>query len=188
MHVLLTGSSRWLGRFLAPRLRAAGHRVSGLDIAEGPDTDHIGSVADPTVVRAVFDRGVDAVIHAAALHKPDIARYPEQAFINVNVTGTLNLLSAAAAAGHDRTSGILLTTTTSASRGRHGLQAAEKLTSVPAGTALRAAAEPQVPVKVHRSSAVLAVASAGQPARRHRYRHRGRPPMHGGRPRCRYSR
>ena len=61
MHVLLTGSSGWLGRFLAPRLRAAGHRVSGLDIAEGPDTDHIGSVADPTVVRAVFDRGVDVV-------------------------------------------------------------------------------------------------------------------------------
>lgn len=110
MHVLLTGSSGWLGRFLAPRLRAAGHRVTGLDVAEGPDTDHIGSVADPGVVREVFGRGIEAVIHAAALHKPDIARYSEQTFIDVNVTGTLNLLSAAAAAGHDR---FVFTSTTS---------------------------------------------------------------------------
>lgn len=110
MRVLLTGSSGWLGRFLAPRLRAAGHYVFGLDIAEGPDTDCLGSISDPGVVNAAFDRGVDAVIHAAALHKPDIARYPEQAFIDVNVTGTLNLLAAAAAAGHDR---FVFTSTTS---------------------------------------------------------------------------
>lgn len=110
MHVLLTGSSGWLGRFLSLRLRAAGHRVTGLDIAKGPDTNHVGSIADPAVVRAVFDRGIDAVIHAAALHKPDIARYPAQAFIDVNVTGTCNLLAAAAAAGHDR---FVFTSTTS---------------------------------------------------------------------------
>jgi nucleoside-diphosphate-sugar epimerase len=30
MRVLLTGSSGWLGRFLAPRLRAAGHVAIGL--------------------------------------------------------------------------------------------------------------------------------------------------------------
>ncbi|MFM9616288.1 NAD-dependent epimerase/dehydratase family protein, partial [Streptomyces niveiscabiei] len=36
--------------------------------------------------------------------------YPEQAFIDVNVTGTLNLLAAAAAAGHDR---FVFTSTTS---------------------------------------------------------------------------
>ena len=33
MRVLLTGSSGWLGRFLAPALRAAGHTVTGLDLA-----------------------------------------------------------------------------------------------------------------------------------------------------------
>ncbi|MFY9351259.1 MAG: NAD(P)-dependent oxidoreductase [Sphingobium sp.] len=110
MHVLLTGSSGWLGRFLAPRLRAAGHRVTGLDVAAGADTDCVGSIADADVVRAAFDRGVEAVIHGAALHKPDIARYSEQAFIDVNVTGTLNLLAAAAAAGHDR---FVFTSTTS---------------------------------------------------------------------------
>lgn len=110
MRVLLTGSSGWLGRTLAPRLRARGHQVIGLDLAAGPDTRIIGSVADRTVVAQAFALGLDAVIHAAALHKPDIARYGEQAFIDVNVIGTLNLLQAAKAAGHDR---FVFTSTTS---------------------------------------------------------------------------
>lgn len=110
MHVLLTGSSGWLGRFLAPRLRSQGHTVTGLDVAPGIDTDLLGSVADMSVVRRAFDRGVEAVIHAAALHKPDIVRYPAQAFVDVNVTGTLNLLEAATAASHDR---FVFTSTTS---------------------------------------------------------------------------
>jgi nucleoside-diphosphate-sugar epimerase len=111
MRVLLTGSSGWLGRFLAPRLRAAGHTVVGLDVAPGPDTDVLGSVADRAVIdRAFAEHGIEAVVHAGALHKPDIARYPAQAFVDVNVTGTLNLLQAAAAAGHDR---FVMTSTTS---------------------------------------------------------------------------
>lgn len=111
MRLLLTGSSGWLGRFLAPRLRAAGHVVTGLDVAAGIDTDVTGTVADRALVDRLFaDRGIEAVIHAAALHKPDIARYPTQAFVDVNVTGTLNLLEAAVAAGHDR---FIFTSTTS---------------------------------------------------------------------------
>lgn len=110
MRVLLTGSSGWLGRYLAPRLRAQGHAVIGLDVAAGPDTQIIGSVADRAVVEQAFGKGVEAVIHAAALHKPDIVRYPEQTFVDVNVTGTLNLLQAAKAAGHDR---FVFTSTTS---------------------------------------------------------------------------
>jgi UDP-glucose 4-epimerase len=110
MRILLTGSSGWLGRHLAPLLRARGDIVVGLDVARGPDTDILGSVADRAIVDAAFARGVDAVIHAGALHKPDIARYPAQAFVDVNVTGTLNLLEAAAEAGHDR---FVFTSTTS---------------------------------------------------------------------------
>jgi nucleoside-diphosphate-sugar epimerase len=91
-------------------LRAAGHSVVGLDVAPGRDTDIIGSVADRAVVDRAFAVGVDAVIHAGGLHKPDIARYPRQAFVDVNVTGTLNLLEAARAAGHDR---FVFTSTTS---------------------------------------------------------------------------
>jgi nucleoside-diphosphate-sugar epimerase len=51
---------------------------------------------------------IDAVVHAGALHKPDIARYSAQAFVDVNVTGTLKLLEAAR--GCDR---FVFTSTTS---------------------------------------------------------------------------
>ena len=111
MRVLLTGSSGWLGRFLAPMLRRAGHHVTGIDIAPGTETDILGSVADRTLVQRTFaEREIEAVIHSGALHKPDIVRYPSSAFVDVNVTGTLNLLEASAAAGHDR---FVFTSTTS---------------------------------------------------------------------------
>jgi UDP-glucose 4-epimerase len=111
MRILLTGASGWLGRFLAPRLRAAGHEVTGLDVAPGADTGVIGSVADRPLVDRIFaERGIEAVIHAGALHKPDIARYPESEFHAVNVEGTRNLLETAVAAGNNR---FLFTSTTS---------------------------------------------------------------------------
>jgi len=111
MKILLTGSSGWLGRFLAPRLRQEGHEVAGLDVAPGVDTDIVGSVADKTLVdRSFREFGIEAVIHAGALHKPDIERYPKQRFIDVNVTGTLNLLEAASANSCGR---FVFTSTTS---------------------------------------------------------------------------
>ena len=111
MRVLLTGSSGWLGRFLAPMLRDAGHHVTGLDVAPGADTDVVASVADRLAIDRVFgERGIEAVIHAGALHKPDIVRYPRQAFIDVNVAGTLNLLEAAVA---HRAARFVFTSTTS---------------------------------------------------------------------------
>jgi nucleoside-diphosphate-sugar epimerase len=111
MRVLLTGSTGWLGRYLAPMLRDAGHKVIGIDVAPGPDTRVVGSVADRALVeRVMWSHGIEGVIHAAALHKPDIARYPRQAFVDVNVTGTLNLLECAIAAGADR---FVFTSTTS---------------------------------------------------------------------------
>lgn len=111
MKLLLTGSTGWLGRHLAPLLEASGHRVVGLDVAPGPFTQVIGTVADRALIDRIFaDHGIEAVIHAGALHKPDIVRFPRQAFIDTNVTGTLNLLEAAVAAGHDR---FVMTSTTS---------------------------------------------------------------------------
>jgi UDP-glucose 4-epimerase len=109
MRILLTGSSGWLGRTLAPRLQRDGHEVVGLDVVPGPFTTVQGSVADrETVNRAM--KGASAVIHAGALHKPDIVRYPASQFIAVNVQGTQNLLEAAVAGGVDR---FVFTSTTS---------------------------------------------------------------------------
>jgi nucleoside-diphosphate-sugar epimerase len=42
---------------------------------------------------------VQAVLHAATLHKPHVATHDRQAFVDTNVSGTLNLLEEAAAAG-----------------------------------------------------------------------------------------
>ena len=111
MNVLLTGSSGWLGRTLAPLLVRSGHHVVGLDVAPGADTDIVGTVADRALIdRIMADHAITAVVHAGALHQPDIARYPQQAFIDVNVSGTLALLEAAVQAGADR---FLFTSTTS---------------------------------------------------------------------------
>ena len=93
MRVLLTGSSGWLGRTLAPLLTENGHAVTGLDVVPGTHTQVIGTVADRTLIdRTMGEHGIEAIIHGGALHKPDIVRYPRQAFIDVNVTGTLNLI------------------------------------------------------------------------------------------------
>lgn len=111
MRVLLTGSSGWLGRFLAPALRAAGYEAFGLDVAPGEHTQMVGSVADPALIERAFTKfGIDAVIHAGALHKPDILRQPAQAFVDVNVTGTLNVLTSAIRHGAGR---VVFTSTTS---------------------------------------------------------------------------
>jgi UDP-glucose 4-epimerase len=111
MRILLTGSTGWLGRYLVPRLQALGHIVTGFDIAPGSDTQVIGTVADAELVDHAFaEHRIEAVIHAGALHKPDIARFPAQSFIDTNVTGTLNLLHAAVRHGHDR---FVMTSTTS---------------------------------------------------------------------------
>eukprot|EP01034_Spumella_vulgaris_P008340 gene8340-10616_t len=111
MRVLLTGSSGWLGRYLAPLLTQNGHDVTGLDVVAGLHTQVIGTVADRALVDRTFaEQGIEAVIHGGALHKPDIVRYPRQAFIDVNVSGTLNLIEAGVAAGNDR---FLFTSTTS---------------------------------------------------------------------------
>ena len=85
--------------------------MTGLDVVPGPDTQVLGSVVERSVIDAAFAaEDIEAVIHAGALHKPDIARRPPESFVDVNVTGTLNLLRAAVTAGHER---FVMTSTTS---------------------------------------------------------------------------
>jgi nucleoside-diphosphate-sugar epimerase len=110
MRVLVTGSSGHLGEALVRVLGAEGIDVVGLDVLESPHTSAVGSVADRAFVRRSM-AGVDAVIHAATLHKPHVGSHTRQHFVDTNVTGTLNLLEEAVAAG---VGGFVFTSTTSA--------------------------------------------------------------------------
>jgi UDP-glucose 4-epimerase len=110
MRILLTGSAGHLGEGLARVLPERGHEVVGLDILESPHTDVVGSIADRAVVRHAMD-GVDAVLHAATLHKPHVGSHVRQEFVDTNITGTLTLLEEAVAAGVRR---FVFTSTTSA--------------------------------------------------------------------------
>jgi len=98
MRILVTGSSGHLGEALARTLRDQGHEVVGLDIVEGPFTTQLGSVANRAMVKRCM-AGVRHVFHPATLHKPHVATHSRQAFIDVNLTGTLNLLEEAVSAG-----------------------------------------------------------------------------------------
>ena len=98
MRALVTGSSGHLGEALARTLRDQGDEVISLDIREGPFTTVAGSITDRACVRRCMD-GVQAVFHASALHKPHVATHSRQDFVDVNITGTLNLLEEAVTAG-----------------------------------------------------------------------------------------
>ena len=109
MKILVTGSAGHLGEALVRVLRDDGHDVRGLDVLASATTSVVGSVADRACVRECVE-GVDAVVHAATLHKPHVGSHTRQDFVDTNVTGTLNLLEEAVAAGVGR---FVFTSTTS---------------------------------------------------------------------------
>jgi UDP-glucose 4-epimerase len=98
MTILVTGSAGHLGEAIVRTLRGRGLPVRGIDLKPSPFTDAVGSIVDPGLVRRQMD-GITAVIHTATLHKPHVATHSSQDFVDTNVTGTLNLLEAAVAAG-----------------------------------------------------------------------------------------
>lgn len=110
MTVLVTGSAGHLGEALMRTLRAQGRAATGLDLVASPYTDLVGSIVDRAFVdRAMKD--VQAVLHTATLHKPHVATHTRQDFVDTNVSGTLNLLEAAAENG---VGAFVFTSTTSA--------------------------------------------------------------------------
>jgi nucleoside-diphosphate-sugar epimerase len=109
MRILVTGSSGHLGEALMRVLGEEGHDVVGLDVLASPHTTVVGSVADRACVRTCM-AGVDAVVHAATLHKPHVESHQRVEFVDTNITGTLNLLEEAVAAGVSR---FVFTSTTS---------------------------------------------------------------------------
>jgi UDP-glucose 4-epimerase len=82
---------------LVRTLRQAGHEVVSLDIRPSPFTTCLGSISDRACV-AQSMAGMHLVFHAATLHRPHVDTHSRQAFVDTNITGTLNLLEEAAAA------------------------------------------------------------------------------------------
>ncbi len=90
----MTGSSGHLGEALVRALTSDGDDVIGLDLLPSATTKMVGSITDRDVARR-STREVDAVVHAATLHKPHVGTHHRQAFVDTNISGTLNLLEAA---------------------------------------------------------------------------------------------
>jgi UDP-glucose 4-epimerase len=94
MHVLVTGGTGYVGRFIVDAVRAAGHRVTLLGRRPGPDTLpwDLGDLA-PRLPLA------DALVHAALYHAPGAFRGGEGGdparFRRLNVDGTRALFDAA---------------------------------------------------------------------------------------------
>jgi UDP-glucose 4-epimerase len=109
MRVLVTGSAGHLGEGLVRTLRDLKDEVIGLDILASPFTTNVGSITDRSFVESCMKR-VQTVFHAATLHKPHVATHSRQDFVDTNITGTLNLLEAAATAGVET---FVFTSTTS---------------------------------------------------------------------------
>lgn len=106
----MTGSAGHLGEALVRFLRTQGRDVVGIDVLDSPFTTVVGSISDRNLVRKSLV-GVDAVLHAATLHKPHVGSHDRQAFVDTNVTGTLTLAEEAAASG---VRSFVFTSTTSA--------------------------------------------------------------------------
>lgn len=90
-------------------LHSSLHVATGVDLLPGPYTTQVGDIADRRFVASAV-RGVDAILHTATLHKPHVATHAKQAFVDTNITGTLNLLEEALAQG---CRSLIFTSTTS---------------------------------------------------------------------------
>ncbi len=97
MKILITGAAGRLGRAAYVRL-CAEHQVVGLDRSPSSTADVLGDLTDETVLRGAL-RGVQAVIHTAALHAPQVGHVPDAEFERINVAGTATLARLAAQAG-----------------------------------------------------------------------------------------
>ncbi|TCQ06118.1 nucleoside-diphosphate-sugar epimerase [Rhizobium sp. PP-F2F-G36] len=72
-RILVTGSSGLLGRHVASNLMEGGHAVTGLDVSappEGACWSHVTGEAGELAVVAQLAKGMDALVHIAAIPRP----------------------------------------------------------------------------------------------------------------------
>jgi dTDP-alpha-D-glucuronic acid decarboxylase len=106
-RVLVTGGWGFIGSHLVERLIAAGDEVTVLDGAPPPghlsvakDCEHVVvDIRDRSMVRAAITSAVDVVYHLAAVVGVDRYLARPLDVIDVNFTGTLNVLEAATQSG-----------------------------------------------------------------------------------------
>jgi UDP-glucose 4-epimerase len=101
-RVLVTGGAGFIGRRLARSLAREGHEVSVLDLRPFTDdtvTSMIGDIRDPSDVARAVQPGLDAIFHLAAFTSVVGSIEDPAAAYATNVSGTINLLEAARAAG-----------------------------------------------------------------------------------------
>lgn len=108
MRILLTGSSGRIGAAIGARLSLR-HPVTGIDRRPGTLTTEVVDLRDTQLIAPLL-KGVDAVVHTASLHVPDLAAQSVADFHAVNVEATRRLLAACGEAGVRR---FIYTSTTS---------------------------------------------------------------------------
>ncbi|MFW9804867.1 MAG: NAD-dependent epimerase/dehydratase family protein [Candidatus Thorarchaeota archaeon] len=95
MRILVTGSEGLIGRQLVSRLKQLDICVSTLDLLNSTqsETHHQGDVRDYNMIKDAV-RGVDGVVHLAAISRVRWGFEYPRLCMNVNVQGTLNILEA----------------------------------------------------------------------------------------------
>ncbi len=115
-RILVTGAAGFIGSHVSAMLLARGDEVVGLDnfdpyyapaskranaqeVASGPNGRAFrlveGDIRDRALVEKLFAEGIDAVVHLAALVGVRASLEIPHDYLDVNLTGTLNLLEAA---------------------------------------------------------------------------------------------
>lgn len=97
MRIGVTGSEGFIGGATAAALSGAGHEIRGLDIRLPPGAPGSGSILDKDALRRLCD-GCDGVLHFAAVSRVAHGEADPERCEATNVTGTANVLEAAAAA------------------------------------------------------------------------------------------
>ena len=109
MKVLVTGQLGYIGVEMVPALRAAGHEVVGLDTGLYNECDFIAPPdqvpnidVDMRDITPEHLKGIDAVMHLAALSNDPLGDLDKQLTYDINLHGSIRLAEAAKKAGVKR--------------------------------------------------------------------------------------